>query len=226
MHQQYSTQWDGFPHCLWDGKMYNGYPASKITAFRGTSELSIHQWSDKIVTRGILIDIARLKNVPNLEKGYNITPADLDAACMTQKVKVISGDIVCVRTGWLNVMRKWALPLRGKEPYQLGEPGIGLQACKWLKEKQVAAIACDNLGVEVIPFDPDDVNKVSDKGVKSFPVHVELLVHQGMPLGEMWDFEALAKSCAEDGVYEFMIVAPPLRIVGGVGSPLSPIAIK
>lgn len=226
MDQQYSTQWDGFPHCLWDGKMYNGHPVSKITALNGTAELSIHQWSDKIVSRGVLLDIAKLKNVSNLAKGYIITPADLDAACKAQNVKVTVGDIVCVRTGWLNVMLKWTLPLRGKEPYQLGEPGIGLQACKWLKDKKVAAIACDNLGVEAIPFDPEDVKKVNDKGFKGFPVHVELLVHQGMPLGEIWDFEELAKSCAADGIYEFMLVAPPLRIVGGVGTPLSPLAIK
>jgi len=79
MHQQYSTQWDGFPHSFYSGKMYNGYDAAKVTAL-GTAELSIHQWADKIATRGILLDIAKYKGVDNLEKGYVITPEDLEAA--------------------------------------------------------------------------------------------------------------------------------------------------
>jgi kynurenine formamidase len=124
------------------------------------------------------------------------------------------------------VLRKMAWPQRGNEPYTVGQPGIGIQACKWIKDKQVAAVAFDTLGGEVIPFDPEGVKKVNDIGFKGFPVHVELLVHQGVPLGEIWDFEALAKDSAADGVYEFLLIAPPLRIVGGVGSPLSPLAIK
>lgn len=226
MHQQYSTQWDGFPHFFFSGKMYNGYDAATMVTAMGTFQLSIHQWADKVVTRGVLLDIAKYKGVANLEKGYIITPADLDGASKAQGVEVKSGDVVCIRTGWMNVMRKWAWPIRANEPYEKGEPGIGIQACKWIKDRQISAIALDNLGVEAIPFDPEGVKLVNDIGFKGFPVHVELLVHQGVSLGEIWDFEALAKDCAADGVYEFMLIAPPLRIVGGVGSPLSPLAIK
>ena len=225
MHQQYSTQWDGFPHSFYSGKMYNGYDASKVTAL-GTAELSIHQWADKIATRGILLDIAKYKGVDNLEKGYVITPEDLDGCAKAQNSEVQSGDILCIRTGWMNVMMKMAWPLRGREPYEIGEPGIGIRACKWIKDKQISAVAADNLGVEAIPFDPEGVKLVSDIGFKGFPVHAELLVHQGVALGEIWNFEELAKDCDADGVYEFMLIAPPLRIVGGVGSPLSPLAIK
>ena len=225
MHQQYSTQWDGFPHSFYSGKMYNGYDASKVTAL-GTAELSIHHWADKIATRGILLDIAKYKGVDNLEKGYVITPEDLDGCAKAQNIEVQSGDILCIRTGWMNVLMKMAWPLRGREPYEIGEPGIGIRACKWIKDKQISAVAADNLGVEAIPFDPEGVKLVSDIGFKGFPVHAELLVHQGVALGEIWNFEELAKDCDADGVYEFMLIAPPLRIVGGVGSPLSPIAIK
>jgi kynurenine formamidase len=84
----------------------------------------------------------------------------------------------------------------------------------------------DNLGVEAIPFDPEGVKLVNDVGFKGFPVYAELLVYQGVSLGEIWNFEELAEDCNADGVYEFMLIAPPLRIVGGVGSPLSPLAIK
>lgn len=225
MHSQFSTQWDGLPHCVWSGKAYNGFDAPSIA--RGAPQkLSIHKWADRVVSRGVLLDIAKLKGVPNLEKGYEITPEDLDAACKAQNIEVTSGDILMIRTGWINVMRTWKTPLRGSDPYDLGEPGIGLRACQWVKEKEIAAVAADTLGVEVIPFKKEDVEKINDIGFKGFPVHVELLVHQGVPLGEIWDFEALAKDCAEDGVYEVFLSAPPLRVVGGVGSVLSPIAIK
>jgi kynurenine formamidase len=211
---------------MFSGKIYNGYDGAKKITANGAAECSIHHWSDKIVTRGVLLDMAKYKGVANLEKGYIITPADLDGCCKAQNVEVKSGDILCVRTGWMNVLRKRAWPMTANEPYVMGEPGIGLQACKWIKDKQVCAIACDTLAVEAIPFDPEGLKLVNDIGFKGFPVHVELLVHQGVALGEIFDFEALAKDCADDGVYEFMMVAPPLRIVGGVGSPLSPLAIK
>jgi kynurenine formamidase len=225
MHLQYSTQWDGFPHSMYDKKLYNGYSTDAITP-SGTTQLSVHQWADKIVSRGVLLDIARLKKVDNLAKGYIITPADLEAAAAAQKVTVKPGDIVLIRTGWMKIMKKWPLPLRGPEIYELGEPGLGLQGAKWLKDKQVAAVAFDNIGGEPIPFDPEGLKLVTDHGYKGFPLHVELLVNQGMPLGELWDLDALADDCAADGVYEFLLIAPPLRVVGSVGSVLSPIAIK
>ena len=127
----------------------------------------------------------------------------------------------------MNVLRTLTWPMRGNEPVEFGEPGIGLQAVHWMKRKEIAAVAFDSMAGEAIPFDPEALEKVTDAGdFRAFPVHVELLVNQGIPLGEIWDFDALAKDCAEDGVYEFLLVAPPLRIVGGIGSPLSPLAIK
>lgn len=227
MHQQYSTQWDGFGHFFFSGKMFNGHDVATNLTVGGATKNSIHNWAEKIVTRGVLLDIARYKGVDNLEKGYIITPADMVATARAQNVKIRSGDIILFRTGWMNVLRKHAWPMRGNEPVEFGEPGIGLQAVKWITDKQVAGIAFDSMAGEAIPFDPEALEKVTDAGdFRAFPVHVELLVNQGIPLGEIWDFEALAADCAADGVYEFMLVAPPLRIVGGIGSPLSPLAIK
>ena len=226
MHQQYSTQWDGFPHFFFSGTMYNGHDVESNVTVLGAMKHSIHKWADRIVSRGVLLDVAKYKGVDSLKSGYMITPADLEATAKAQNVRVRSGDIVLIRTGFMTVMRKMAWPLRGNEPYEVGEPGIGLAGAKWIKDKQIAAVAFDTLAGEVIPFDPEGLEKVNDVGWKAFPVHVELLVNQGVPIGEIWDFEALAEDCAADGVYEFMLVAPPLRIVGGVGSPLSPLAIK
>ena len=226
MHQQYSTQWDGFPHFFFEGKMYNDHDVASTVTANGASVNSIHKWADKVVSRGVLLDVAKYKGVDSLESGYVITPADLDATARAQNVRVESGDILLIRTGYLTVMRKMTWPMRAAEPYEVGEPGINLAAAKWIKDKQISAVAFDTLAGEVIPFQKEDLERVNDVGWKGFPVHVELLVHQGVPLGEIWDFEELAKDCAADGAYEFLLIAPPLRIVGGVGSPLSPIAIK
>ena len=226
MHQQYSTQWDGFPHSFYNGKMYNGFDAATNVTASGAAKCSIHNWADKIATRGVLLDMARYKGVSNLEKGYIITPEDLNGCAKKQNIEIQSGDILCIRTGWMDVLKGLEWPQRANEPYETGEPGIGIKACKWIKDKQISAVALDNLGVEVIPFDPEGLKLINDVGFKGYPVHVELLVHQGVALGEIWNFEELAKDCETDGVYEFMLIAPPLKIVGGVGSPLSPIAIK
>jgi len=227
MHQQYSTQWDGFGHFFFNGKTFNGHDVATTLTVGGATKNSIHNWAEKIVARGVLLDVARYKGVDNLERGYIITPADLEATARAQNVTVGSGDILLIRTGWMNVLRKHAWPMRGNEPVEFGEPGIGLQAVHWMKRKEIAAVAFDSMAGEAIPFDPEALEKVTDAGdFRAFPVHVELLVNQGIPLGEIWDFDALATDSAADGVYEFLLVAPPLRIVGGIGSPLSPLAIK
>lgn len=230
MHQQYSTQWDGFPHVGYDGKLYNDVPISVVTPM-GAMKHSIHIWADKIVTRGVLLDVAKYKDKEFLEKGYVITSADLQGAANMEGVEVKSGDCLLIRTGWITHLYKQRWPMRMKwgeydEIMELGEPGVGYDAAQWLHKKEVACIAVDNIGVEPFPSDPLAIEKLAPKDPKVYPMHIEFLVNMGMPIGEIFDFENLAKDCAEDGQYDFMFVAPPLRIVGGVGSPLSPVAIK
>lgn len=225
MHQQYSTQWDGLPHAGYDGKLYNNVPTSSVLT-HGAQKYSIHLWADKIVTRGVLLDVAKHKGMEYLEKGYVITAADLEATARSQGVEVRSGDCLLIRTGWMTQLLAQQWPMRADEILALGEPGVGYDAAQWLHEREVACIAVDNIGVEPIPFDPAALEKVVGQGRPMFPMHIEFLVNMGMPLGEIFDFESLAQSCAEDGQYDFLFVATPLRIVGGVGSPLSPTAIK
>ena len=143
-----------------------------------------------------------------------------------QGVEIKSGDCLLIRTGWITQLFEQKWPMRNDEIIEFGEPGIGYDAAQWLHEKEIACLAVDNIGVEPVPFDPVAIEKLLPQGPKIWPMHVEFLVNMGMPLGEIFDFEALAKECAEDGQYDFMFVATPLRIVGGVGSPLSPVAIK
>lgn len=226
MHQQYSTQWDGFPHIFYDGKIYNDVPASTVTV-AGAQKHSIHLWADKVVTRGVLLDVAKYKGKEFLEKGYVITAGDLEETAKKQKVEVKSGDCLLIRTGWITQLMKAKWPMKDwAEAQEFGEPGPGYDAAQWLHKKEIACIALDSMAVEPIPFDPIAVEKVMTKDPKIFPMHVEFLVNMGMPIGEIFDFEALAQDSAKDGQYDFLFVATPLRIVGGVGSPLSPVAIK
>ena len=221
---QVSTQWDGFPHFFYDRTLYNNTPSSVVSA-GGASKLSIHLWADHLATRGVLLDIARYKGKEFLEKGYVISAADLEGAAAKQNVDVRSGDCLMIRTGWINQLFEHQWPMKDyAEAIAFGEPGVGYEATQWLQEKEIACIALDNLGVEPIPFDPLGIEKVTPKG--GWPIHIELLRNQGMPIGELFTFEALATDCAADGQYDFMFTAPPLRVVGGVGSPLSPMALK
>jgi len=221
---QVSTQWDGLPHIYYNGKMYGGHAVGTYVTHAGASRNDIDQLKDKMVTRGVLLDVARFKGVDHLERGYIITAEDLEKTAAQQGVTVQQGDCLMIRTGWINVLLDWKWP--GRDPYKDGEPGLGLSAAKWVKDKKIACLATDSLAVEAMPFDPEALELVSTEGSKAFPIHVELIVNQGMIIGEIFYFEELAKDCAADKVYEFMFVSPPLRVVGGVGSPLNPQAIK
>jgi kynurenine formamidase len=145
-----------------------------------------------------------------LEHGQQITPQELDAVAQAQGVTIGSGDIVLVRTGWWNKFTETANP---------GEmvAGLSWECAAWLHDLEVAAVACDNIAVEDL-----------ESGVEGMflPLHCLCLRDMGLMLGEYWDMTALAADCAADGVYEFQLVAPPLRVTGGVGSPLNPIAMK
>jgi kynurenine formamidase len=164
-----------------------------------------------ITSRGVLLDLVKLRGVETYcDIGVPITPAELDEAARSQGVTITSGDIVVVRTGW------WA---RFLETGDGAEPGAGLDwtCASWLHDHEVAAVAADNLMVE---------NPVSGVDGTILPMHMLCLRDMGLMLGEYWNLTALAADCAADGNYEFQLVAPPLRVTGGVGSPINPIAIK
>jgi kynurenine formamidase len=208
---QSASQWDALAHVFYDGKLYNGYASSLIDSY-GAAKLSIDKQRKGIAGRGVLLDVARIKGVEHLQAGEVITPEDLDRAVREHGVQVGSGDILLVRTGWRNVFTSTGDP----RAFMNGEPGIGLGCCEWLHEREVAAIACDNWAVEVLPSETDD----------ALPVHCVLIRDLGMTLGEILDFEELAADCAQDGVYEFFLTAPPIKFAKAVGSPINPLAVK
>jgi kynurenine formamidase len=211
---QAATQWDALSHVYYDQQLYNGYDADAVTSLGATRD-SIDKVAaaGKVVGRGVLLDVARHQGVTHLEPGAIINPADLEATAAAQGVEVGPGDIVIVRTGW------WLrfLETRDGEGWAMSSPGIGWRCARWLHERSVAAIACDNIAVETsAPEFP---------GVL-LPFHMLALRDMGMMLGEMWNLESLGEDCADDRVYEFLLVSQPLLITGAVGSPINPLAIK
>ena len=208
---QAASQWDALSHVYYDDQLYNGFPASSVGSL-GAFHCGIDKVDVKgIASRGVLLDIVRLRGVPTFcELGAPITPEELDEAARTQNVTVKRGDIVLIRTGW------WA---RFLETGDGAEPGAGLDwsCASWMHDHEVAAVAADNLMVE---------NPTSGVDGAILPMHMLCLRDMGLMLGEYWDLTALAADCAADGVYEFQLIAPPLRITGAVGTPLNPIAIK
>ncbi len=208
-----ATHWDGLAHVFWDGKMWNGYDAADCSSM-GAEKNGIENYRDKIVTRGILLDIPRYKGVDYLELGYAVTAEDLDGASKMAGIEVTTGDIVLVRTGFLaqcRARKDWGTYAGGDAP------GMDFWTCGWIQQHQVAGVATDTWGCEVRPNELKALHQ---------PWHRVTLPNMGMLMGEMFDLEELAEDCAKDKVYQFLLVAPPLPLTGCVGSPINPYAIK
>jgi kynurenine formamidase len=207
---QAGTHWDALAHVSYEGHLYNGVPSTVITA-TGADRMGI----DKIktlVSRGVLLDVARAKGVDRLDGGYAITGDDLDAASVLGKVDVRAGDIVMIRTGQMQYF------LEGdRERYGTPCSGPSLQTVEWFHSHDVAAVATDNIVFEVFPCEREDA---------MLPVHLLHLVDMGMTQGQNWNLEGLAADCADDGQYTCFLDASPLPFTGAVGSPVNPVAIK
>ena len=210
---QCATQWDALSHCFLDGKLYNGYDANLVSS-EGAKKNGMEKMARFIVTRGVLLDLPRVKGVEWLEPGYAITVADLDAALAAHGVTVGTGDALLIRTGQMAMCKKRG----GWGDYAGGDaPGLSFHTAPWIHGKQLAAVATDTWGMEVRPNELPDSYQ---------PLHQILIPHMGLLVGEIFDLEALAADCARDRAYEFQFVAPPLPITGAVGSPIKPLAIK
>ena len=211
---QCATQWDSLAHVHYDGLLYNGVPAAEALSAAGAAKNGIDKLAvDGIVSRGVLLDLPRLKGLGRLAPSTVITPADLDAAVAKQRVAIHPGDIAIVRTGHLQVFQEGG----DKEIYLWQGPGLGIDCIEWLRARDVAAICADNTAIEVMPCEDPDV---------FYPVHLLGIRDMGMPFGEMFDLETLAEDCASDGQWDFLLSAPPLKVSGGIGSPLNPLAVK
>jgi kynurenine formamidase len=207
------TQWDSLAHVFFEGKMWNGADATLVTS-SGAARNGIHKTKDRIAGRGVLLDVARHKRVRALEPGYAITPDDLDATVAAQKVEVQRGDIVLVRTGHMSrYLDKGDWRHFDLDP----SPGVSVRTAAWMHTREIAAVASDNYAVEVRP---------SELSPFRSPFHICAIPNMGLTLGEIFFLEDLAADCAADGRYAFLLVAPPLPVTGGVGTPINPYAMK
>jgi kynurenine formamidase len=209
---QAGSQWDAFGHVWYDGQLYNGFPESAISP-HGAKHCSINAFAKGIVGRGVLLDLAAHKGVDWLDGGYVITTSDLEEAIEAHHLRIQSGDILCIRTGW----RKKFIVEQDAAIWMQSEPGLGIATMQWIRDQDLGALCMDNWGIEVIPNEDPDITN---------PIHCVLLRDIGIPLGEILDFEELATDCHTDNNYEFLFCGPPLKFTGAVGSPINPIAMK
>lgn len=210
---QCATHWDALGHVFWGDTMYNGFSAALVDS-QGVHKNGIEHTRDRMVGRGVLLDVARFKGVDDLENGYAITNEELDACAKAQGVEIRKGDFVLIRTGHMERVRKagdWGTYAGGDAP------GVAFENCYWCHDKDIAAICTDTWGVETRP------NRTTETAQ---PWHQVVIPAMGLTMGEMFDLSELAADCAEDGVYEFFFCGPPLIITRGTGSPINPQAIK
>jgi kynurenine formamidase len=210
---QCGTQWDALAHCFHRGLMYGGRSAALVTG-RGAAQNGIEQLSAHVVTRGVLLDLARSRGVASLRPGDAVEADELDAVARAQGVQLEPGDALLLRTGFLGYCRSnrdWRLYTEGDSP------GLSLHTVEWLHDHDIAAVASDTRRVEL--------RGSAQRGVNA-PFHLIALVHMGLLVGEIFDLDALADACARDGTYDFLFVAPPLPVTGAVGSPVNPYAIR
>lgn len=196
------THIDALCHAWHDDQLYNGFSSNGTRSTTGAARCGIDKMGP-IVTRGVLLDVTEGPGQP-LAMGTAVTRANLEAAAARTGVSVERGDVVLIRTGWIESMLS-------NPNYFDGEPGIDVEAARWLADAGVAVIGCDNYAVEAIPFPAGQV----------FPVHQLVIRGYGIALLEGLVLAPLAQA----GGTEFLFVAAPLPIVGGTGSPLVPLAI-
>ena len=190
------TQWDSLAHVFYEGKMYNGRDATLVTS-SGAARNSIDKTKDKIVGRGVLLDVPRHKGVRALAPGYAITIDDLERTAAAQKVQVERGDILLIRTGHMSRY----LDKGNWRHFDLDEsPGVSVHTAPWMHARQIAAVASDNYAVEVRPSELPPFRS---------PFHICAIPNMGLTLGEIFFLEELAADCAADGRYAFLTYRTP-----------------
>jgi kynurenine formamidase len=204
---QVGTQFDGFGHIGINGRFFNCNEAKDFVRPGGLTKLGVENVGS-FFTRGVLIDVAGYKGVARLEKGYEITVADIQGALTKQGVAIHEGDVVLIHTGW------GSLWMKDNATYSSGAPGIGLAAGQWLADQKVVLVGSDNGGIEVGP------NPQYPKAEAI--VHQLMITKNGIHFLENLDTSELAR----DKVYEFAFVFSPLKLKGASGSPGNPIAVR
>lgn len=229
---QRSSQWDGFRHMKHpDWGFYNGV---------ADEDHGIHHWARRgIAGRGVLADVARWRASVGrpLEAGRadEITVEELRATLAGQGTEVQPGDVLLVRTGWLGWYRDLDASEREKLAGSFTPAACGLKrgraTAEGLWDLHIAAIAADNPSLEVMPFgawDPDVAKtwREDPEAAADTMLHFSLLPLLGLPIGELFDLDALAEDCTADGRYTFLLTSAPLNLRAGVATPPNALAIR
>ncbi len=209
VHGDVDSHIDALCHVAYAGALYNGISPGEVTS-AGASELSIDDARDGIVGRGVLLDIPALRGVDWLEPGDQVTEADLAAAEQAQGVRVGPGDLLFVRVGHRRRREQ-----HGAWDVTQARAGLDPRAMTWVAARQVAAMGCDG-NSDTAPSQTEGVD---------FPVHVLAINALGMHLLDYLRFDELLAACQQAGRWSFLCVVAPLRLPGGTGSPVNPIAI-
>ena len=208
-HNDGHTHIDALCHVAYRGLMYNDRPQAAVTG-DGAGVNSIEVLNDGLVGRGVLLDIPRLRGLPWLEPGQQVFAEDLEAAEREQRVSVGEGDILLVRTGHSRRLAELG-------PWDTRESKAGLHptALRFVASRAVAALGSDG---------NSDTAPSTTEGV-DFPIHALAIAAMGLHLLDYLQFEDLASACERARRWEFLFIAAPLRIVGGTGSPINPLAV-
>ena len=203
---QVGTQFDGFAHQTIGESMYNCFKVDEAATRNGFSKLGVENVG-ALFTRGVVIDVAGLKGVELLADNYEITPRDLEQSLARQKLTLQPGDAVIIHTGYGKLWGK------DNARYARSSPGIGVAAAEWLAKQDPLLVGADNISVEISP-NPD--------ANLSLPVHQIMLVINGIHLLENMKLDELVTK----RVQEFAFIVQPLKIQGGTGSTVAPIALR
>jgi kynurenine formamidase len=200
---------DALCHIFHEGRIYNGYPVETVTA-HGATRLGIHHLHAGIVTRGVLLDIPAVRGVDALAPGEPVFPEDLEAAEARAGLRVRPGDALLVRTG-----RWYWRAAHGPWDASTLAAGLDASCLAWLRERDVATLGSDGVS-DVLPSRVEGV---------AMPVHTVVIVAMGVHLMDNLDLEALARACADEGRWEFLLTVAPLVLRRGTASPVNPIAV-
>ncbi|HVJ31292.1 MAG TPA: cyclase family protein [Gammaproteobacteria bacterium] len=203
---QVGTQFDGLGHIGVGDDFYNGNKRAELARPEGLTKLGIENVGP-LVTRGVLVDVAAFKGVARLDGGYEITLADVRGALKRRRTEIRSGDVVIFNTGWGSL---WKVD---NAAFNANAPGIGLEAGRYLVEREVVLVGADTWSMEVVPNPNPELQ---------FVVHQLLIPRNGIYIFE----NLLTEELARDRVYEFAFFWAPLRLKGATGSPANPLAIR
>ena len=200
------THIDALGHFSKGDMLYGGYSATETVEDFGLANLGIEQMPP-MVTRGIVLDVSRHDGADHLESGRAVKVADLERALAAAKLRIEPGDVVCINTGWGRFFMK------DNARYLEGEPGIDLDAARWLAKQDCVAIGADNMALEVLPG--------TNHPEEMMPVHQHLLAEAGVHIIENLVMDALIARDARS--FCFMLSA--VKFKGATGCPVRPIAI-